>query len=87
MRTFSSIQKRKVVTTSGRTLGRCHDLRGERTSTSVRITGLCVGPAGWLSHFGVGSHDRHSVIPWDAVVRIEGKRIVVRDPGDAADGS
>lgn len=87
MRTFSSIQKRKVVTTSGRTLGRCHDLRGERTSTSVRITALCVGPAGWLSHFGVGRHDRHSVIPWDAVVRIEGKRIVVRDPGDAADGS
>ena len=33
MRTFSSLQKRKVVTTSGRVLGRCHDLRGERTAT------------------------------------------------------
>lgn len=87
MRTFSSFQKRKVVTTSGRSLGRCHDLRGERTSSSVRITGLCVGPGGWLSHFGVSRHDRHSVIPWEAVVRIEGKRIVVRDLGDEANDS
>lgn len=84
MRTFSSFQKRKVVTTSGRSLGRCHDLRGERTSTSVRIIGLCVGRGGWLSHLGIGRHDRHSVIPWGAVVRIEGNRIVVRDPGDDA---
>lgn len=84
MRTFSSLQMRNVVTTSGRSLGRCHDLRAERTATSIRITGLCVGRGGWLSHFGVGRHDRHDVIPWDAVVRIEGKRIVVRDPGDEA---
>ncbi|HEY2777754.1 MAG TPA: PRC-barrel domain-containing protein [Gaiellaceae bacterium] len=82
MRTFSSFQKRKVVTTSGRALGRCHDLRGEQTATAVRITGLCVGRGGWLAHFGVRRHERHGVIPWDAVVRIEGKRIIVRD--DAA---
>jgi sporulation protein YlmC with PRC-barrel domain len=82
MRTFSSLQKRQVVTTSGRSLGRCHDLRGERTATAVRVTGLCVGRGGWLAHIGVNRHDRHSVIPWDAVVRIEGKRIVVRE--DAA---
>ncbi len=82
MRTFSSLQKRQVVTTSGRSLGRCHDLRGERTPTTVRVTGLCVGRGGWLAHIGVSRHDRHSVIPWDAVVRIEGKRIVVRE--DAA---
>jgi len=83
MRTFSSLQKRKVVTTSGRSLGRLHDLRGERTATSIRITGLCVGRGGWLAHLGVTRHDRHSVIPWDAVVRIEGKRIVVREVGDS----
>lgn len=82
MRTFSSFQKRNVVTTSGRTLGRCHDLRGEQTATAVRITGLCVGRGGWLGHFGIGRHEHHSVIPWEAVVRIEGKRIIVRD--DAA---
>jgi sporulation protein YlmC with PRC-barrel domain len=83
VRTFSSLQKRKVVTTSGRSLGRCHDLRGERTSTSLRITGLCVGRGGWLAHLGVARHDRHSVIPWEAVVRIEGTRIVVRDLDDS----
>ena len=31
MRTFSSLKNRKVVTEGGRTLGRCHDLRGELT--------------------------------------------------------
>ena len=82
MRTFSSFQKRKVVTADGRSLGRCHDLRGERTSGSIRITGLCVGRGGWLAHLGVSRHDRHDVIPWDAVIRIEGKRIVVRNVGD-----
>jgi sporulation protein YlmC with PRC-barrel domain len=83
MRTFSSFEKREVVTTDGRSLGRCHDLRGELTPKSIRITGLCVGRAGWLGHFGVSRHDGHSVIPWEAIVRIEGKRIVVRD--DAVD--
>ena len=79
MRTLSSLQRRKVETESGRALGRCHDLRGELTETKLRVTGLCVGPKAWLSHLGVRSHDRHTVIPWQAIVRIEGTRIVVRD--------
>jgi sporulation protein YlmC with PRC-barrel domain len=82
MRTLSSLQRRKVVTESGRSLGRCHDLRGELTDTKLRVTGLCVGPSGLFSHLGVRGHGRHDVIAWEAVVRIEGKRIVVRD--DAA---
>lgn len=79
MRTLSSLQRRKVETESGQSLGRCHDLRGELTETKLRVTGLCVGRSGWLSHLGIRSHSRHTVIPWDAVLRIEGKRIVVRD--------
>jgi sporulation protein YlmC with PRC-barrel domain len=82
VRTLSSLQRREVVTESGRSLGRCRDLRGELTGTKLRVTGLCVGRGAWLSHVGVRSHDRHAFVPWDAVVRIEGKRIVVRD--DAA---
>ena len=82
MRTLSSLQNRKVETESGRSLGRCHDLRGELTGSKLRVTGLCVGGKAWLAHLGVGSHDQHVVVPWEAVVRIEGKRIVVRD--DAA---
>jgi sporulation protein YlmC with PRC-barrel domain len=79
MRTLSSFQKRKVETESGRVLGRCHDLRGELTGSELRVTGLCIGPGGWLAHIGVSSHVRHTTIPWEAVVRIEGKRVVVND--------
>lgn len=79
MRTLSSLQKRRVVTESGRSLGRCHDLRGELTGSKLRVTGLCVGRKAWLAHLGVTTHGRHNVVPWEAVVRIEGKRIVVRD--------
>jgi sporulation protein YlmC with PRC-barrel domain len=79
MRTFSSLQMRKVETESGRSLGRCHDLRGELIGSKLQVTGLCVGREGLIAHFGLRLHDRHIVVPWEAVVRIEGKRIVVRD--------
>jgi sporulation protein YlmC with PRC-barrel domain len=79
MRTFSSFQRRAVETTGGQRLGRCHDLRGEIVGGTLRITGLCVGSTGWLAHFGVQRRRRSAVIPWEAVVRIEGRRIVVRD--------
>jgi sporulation protein YlmC with PRC-barrel domain len=79
MRTFSSLQKRKVETESGRSLGRCYDLRGELTGSKLRVTGLCVGRKAWLAHLGVRAHDQHTVVPWAAVVRIEGTRIVVLD--------
>ena len=79
MRTLSSILRRKVVTESGQSLGRCHDLRGELTGTKLRITGLCVGQGGWLEHLGIHNHDAHQTIPWSAVIRIEGKQIVVRN--------
>ena len=83
MRTLSSLLRRKVVTESGRSLGRCHDLRGELTQSELRVTGLCVGRLGWFEHLGVRGHDAHQTIPWTAVVRIEGKRIVVRDDADS----
>lgn len=83
MRTFSSLQKRKVETESGRELGRCHDLRGELEEGTLTVTGLCVGRKAWLAHLGIGAHDQHTTIPWDAVVRIEGKRIIIRDPETA----
>jgi sporulation protein YlmC with PRC-barrel domain len=79
LRTLSSLLRREVVTESGRTLGRCYDLRGELTATTLRVTGLCVGHSAWLAHLGVRGHDSHTQIPWDDIVRIEGKRIVVRD--------
>ena len=79
MRTLSSLLRREVVTESGHSLGRCHDLRGEQTASKLRITGLCVGHSAWLEHLGIRGHDAHQTIPWSAVIRIEGKQIVVRD--------
>jgi sporulation protein YlmC with PRC-barrel domain len=79
VRTYSSFLRRKVVTESGHSLGRCHDLRGELTGTKLRVTELCVGPAGLLARLGIRDHDAHQTVPWSSVVRIEGSRIVVRD--------
>ena len=87
MRKLSTLIGRVIVTDSGRRLGRCHDLRGEMTSSSLRVTALVVGTRGWLEHFGIGAHASASpqrikdkdTVPWDAVLRIEGNRIVVRD--------
>jgi len=79
VRTFSSLMRRKVITESGRELGYCHDLRCELTAQSLTVTGLCVGRSGLLEHFGLRMHSRHDEVPWSAVVRIEGDRIVVSD--------
>ena len=82
MRTLTSLLRRQVVTEGGRKLGRCYDVRAELTQSSLKVTGLCVGRHGWVEHFGLrrGARTRgHDPIPWGAVVRIEGDRIVVRD--------
>ncbi len=78
MRTLSSLQQRKVVTESGDSLGRLYDLRGELTAQTLTVTGLVTGKRGLLEHFGVLPRST-SPIPWGDVVRIERKRIVVRD--------
>lgn len=78
MRTLSSLQGRKVVTESGESLGSLYDLRGELGGRTLRVTGLVTGTRGFLEHLGITRRSA-AVIPWDDVVRIEGKRIVVRD--------
>ena len=79
MRTFSSLVGRKVETESGLSLGTCHDLRGELEGSSLTVVALCVGRAGWFDRLGIqtGEHDE---VAWSSVVRIDGDRIVVRDP-------
>jgi hypothetical protein len=42
------------------------------------VTGLVTGTRGFLEHLGITRRSA-TVIPWDDVVRIEGKRIVVRN--------
>ena len=78
---MTSLLAREVVTESGRSLGRCRDLRGELTGSKLQLTALCLGRGGVLDRLGICSHDRHETLPWSAVVRIEAKRIVVSDDG------
>jgi sporulation protein YlmC with PRC-barrel domain len=90
VRKLTSLLGREVVTTEGRQLGECHDLRGELSASSLRVTALVVGRRGWLEHFGIGAQasatsarvSDKDTVPWSAIVRIDGDRIVVRE--DAA---
>ena len=79
MRTYSSLLGRDVETEGGRRLGKCRDLRAELDRTSAKVTGLVVGSRGGLEHYGLKRRRRPDCVPWSAIVRIEGKRIVVRD--------
>ena len=87
MRMLSSLIGRDIVTDQGRRLGSCHDVRAELTPSTLRVTALVVGTRGWLEHYGIGAHASASphrvndkdTVPWDAIVRIQGNRIVVSD--------
>jgi sporulation protein YlmC with PRC-barrel domain len=86
---LSELVDRRVVTESGASLGRAFDVRAERRGSTVEITGLVVGRRGFFERLGIGPSrgeaKRHhkvwkrDLVPWQAVVRMEQKRIVVRD--------
>jgi sporulation protein YlmC with PRC-barrel domain len=75
----------KVRTESGKELGSVHDVRGELSSTSLRITGLVVGGLGVLERLGIGAPESkgrvrvHDMVPWSAVLRADRRGIVVKD--------
>jgi sporulation protein YlmC with PRC-barrel domain len=81
LRTFSSLVGRVVETESGRRLGRCHDMRAVLDRGLPRVESLIVGRRGRLEHFGIGTPKAHApnAVVWEAVVKIEGDRIVVQD--------
>jgi sporulation protein YlmC with PRC-barrel domain len=81
VRTFSSFLGREVVTESGRQLGKCRDLRASLGRGRPSVQAIVVGRVGWFEHLGLGrpSSRRKDAVPWGAVVRLDGKRIVVRD--------
>ena len=79
MRNFASFLGRTVETESGRSFGRCHDLRATVGRGRPTVEAIVVGRRGLLEHFGVVPLRSRDAVPWEAVVRIEGDRIVVRD--------
>jgi hypothetical protein len=70
-----------VETESGRRLGRCRDMRATMGSGNPIVDELVIGRRGRLEHFGIGTPRGQTpdAVPWEAVVRLEGDRIVVRD--------
>jgi sporulation protein YlmC with PRC-barrel domain len=72
---------RVVETESGRRLGRCSDMRASLGAGRPKVNELVVGRRGRLEHFGIGTPRGQTpdAVPWEAVVRIDRDRIVVRD--------
>ena len=83
---LGELNRKRVVTESGERLGRMHDVCGELRGSRLVLTGIVVGPAGFVEHFGLRFGRKGplaaAAIPWTAVVRVAKDRIVVRD--DAA---
>ena len=86
MNRLSELLGTKVHSESGAKLGRVHDVRAELRPRSVAITGLVVGRIGLLERLGIGAPEsrgrnlRRDVVPWLAVVRVDARGVVVRDP-------
>jgi sporulation protein YlmC with PRC-barrel domain len=82
---LSDLLSLEVRIESGEKLGRVHDVRGELTSRSLKVTALVAGKVGLLERLGVGapeSADRvrpRDTIPWSAVVRVDRGGVVVKD--------
>jgi sporulation protein YlmC with PRC-barrel domain len=74
-----------VRTESGGSVGRVHDVRGELTPRTLKVTGLVVGEFGLLERLGLGGPTSSAqlrtrdVIPWKDVIRADRRGVVVRD--------
>jgi len=74
-----------VRTESGAHIGHVHDVRGELTQRTLKVTGLVVGRLGLLERLGLGTFRHHErlrrddMIPWRDVLRADRRGIVVRD--------
>ena len=69
----------RVHDTSGRKLGRVHELRGHREDDgTVVVDQLLLGPRSFWVRLRGPSGARPRAIPWEAVAEVEPERIVVR---------
>jgi len=83
---LSELLGRRIVSSSGLSLGRIHDVRAELIHGRLRLTGLVAGELGVLERYGIGARKAqtrakihgHPVIPWSRVVRVSSE-VIVRD--------
>jgi sporulation protein YlmC with PRC-barrel domain len=75
-----------VLTASGASLGRIHDVRARFDDRGgLVLTGIVVGRVGLLERLGIGAPGRqerlrtHSVVPWRDVLETGPHAVIVRD--------
>ena len=90
---LSTLLRREALTESGESLGHVFDVRvarrpggsPERADQQWRVVGLLVGTRGMRERFGFtpGGHAAptldHDLLPWEAVLRLEDGKVIVRD--------
>ena len=82
---LSSLLNKEVVTESGWAMGHVFDVRVEVGGGTPRVDGLVVGKQGVRERLAgtIGGQESdvlpQSTIPWDAVIRLEKRRLVVRE--------
>jgi sporulation protein YlmC with PRC-barrel domain len=78
------------VTEEGRDLGRVFEFRARKRHGHLEIVDLLLGRHALIERYGAGRHrqeqdrdgdDTVHEVPWSDVLRIDGRRIVVRRPG------
>jgi sporulation protein YlmC with PRC-barrel domain len=68
---LTDLRNKKVVTLDGEKLGRIHEVHCD----NMRITALMSGPGSFVERLTAKKKGRR--IPWECVVRVEPKQIVV----------
>ena len=82
--TLSDLLGLPVRTESGDDLGRVYDVRGERTSRTLRVTGLVIGKMGLLERLGIGAPRATerlragTLVPWREIIRVDRRGVIVR---------
>ncbi len=85
MMRLSDLLHLRVTTEAGESLGHVHDVRGELTTRTLKVTGLVVGRIGVFERFGLGAPESRArggtrgVVPWSAVVRADRRGVVVKE--------
>ena len=78
LKAAAGLQLARVITTDGRLLGHLFDLRCEwrPASAHVKVSHLIYGRRGLLERLGF--RERFVAIPWEAVIEMREREIVVR---------
>lgn len=65
-----SLMGRKVVDTSGASLGRVFELETKRVGADLCVTALLVGAGTWRTRFGWSTEERGRRVPWEQIISL-----------------